>query len=178
MCTISIIVARSKNNIIGNNNLLPWKLPSDLKHFKSITQNSVVIMGRKTYESIGKPLPNRLNVVVSTQKNLSLPNNVTVCNDPNEALKASRVLCLKHNIQNIWIIGGAAIYQQFIKRADKMVITTIDEECEGDTTFPVYKSDFWKLTDCVDHYDVEGYMMDNPMQIGLKYKIEEFERIF
>lgn len=177
MYTISIIVARSKNNIIGNNNLLPWKLPSDLKHFKSLTQNSVVIMGRKTYESIGKPLPNRLNVVVSTQKNLNLPNNVTVCSDPNEALKAARVLCLKHNIQNIWIIGGAAIYQQFIKRADKMFITTIDEECEGDTTFPVF-TDFWKLINSVECMDVEGYMVDNPMQIGLSYKIEEYERVF
>ena len=101
MCTISIIVARSKNNVIGNNNLLPWRLPSDLKNFRRLTQNSVVIMGRKTYESIGKPLPNRLNVVVSSQNNLNLPQDVILCTSPSEALKRSRVLCLEHKIENI-----------------------------------------------------------------------------
>ena len=178
MCTISIIAARSNNNVIGNNNLLPWKLPSDLKNFRKLTQHSIVIMGRKTYESIGKPLPNRLNVVVSSQNNLNLPQDVIVCPSPNEALKRSRVLCLEHKIENIWIIGGAAIYQQFIKRGDKMFLTTIDKECEGDTYFPSFKSELWDLQNVTEYNDPEGYMLDNPNQLGLNYKIEEYERIF
>lgn len=178
MCLISIIAARSQNNVIGNNNQLPWHLPSDLKHFRSLTQNSVVIMGRKTYESIGKPLPNRLNVVVSSQKDLKVAEGVHVFGDTNEALKASRVMCLNHKIENIWIIGGAAIYQQFIKRADRMVLTTIDRECSGDTYFTNFKHELWKLDKVTKHIDSEGYMLENPSELGLQYKIEEYERMF
>lgn len=135
-------------------------------------------MGRKTYESIGKPLPNRLNVVVSSQNNLNPSEDVMVCASPNEALKRSRVLCLEHKIENIWVIGGSAIYQQFIKRADKMFLTTIDKECEGDTYFSKFKPELWQLKNTAEYNDPEGYMADNPNQLGLNYKIEEYERIF
>lgn len=178
MTTISIIAAKSKNNIIGANNQLPWKLPSDLKNFRKLTENSVVIMGRKTYESISKPLPNRYNVVVSSQNNLNASNEVVISSDPNEALKLARKLCLKHNIDNIWIIGGAGIYQQFIKRADKMFLTVIDQDCEGDTFFPLFKKELWELKHSTQCFDESGYMLDNPHNLGLTYTIEEYERIF
>lgn len=178
MCTVTIIAARSKNNTIGNNNQLPWKLPSDLKHFKKLTENSVVVMGRKTYESIGKPLPKRLNVVISTKKDLYLPNDVVLATNPQEALKASRVLCLQHKIENIWIIGGAGVYQQFIKRADKMILTTIDKECGGDTLFPMFKPELWELISSTKHTDPQGYLLEKPDQVGVDYTIEEYERMF
>jgi len=178
MCLISIIAARSQNNVIGNNNQLPWHLPSDLKHFRSLTQNSLVIMGRKTYESIGKPLPNRHNVVISSQKDFNAPTGVVVCHGAGEAIKASRVICLEQRIENIWIIGGAGIYQQFIKRADKMILTTIDKQCQGDTLFPLFKPELWELKQTTTHVDQQGYMLENPLELGLQYKIEEYERMF
>lgn len=178
MYTISIIVAQSKNGVIGHNNTLPWKLPSDLKNFRKLTQNSVVVMGRKTYESIGKPLPNRLNIVISTQNNLCVPSDVTVVHSPVEALKASRLLCMKHNIHNIWIIGGAGIYQQFIKRADKMVLTVIGEDCTGDIFFPQFKRELWELKEANKYSDPQGYLLEKPEKLGLDYTIEEYERIF
>jgi dihydrofolate reductase len=177
MCTISIIAAVSQNNVIGNNNTLPWKLPSDMKHFRNLTQNSVVVMGRKTYESIGKPLPNRLNVVLSSQKDLCLPSDVTVVHSPTEALKASRLLCLKHNVSNVWIIGGAGVYQQFIKRADRMVLTVLDKPCVGDTFFPQFKPNLWELKQSAQHTDSVGYTLDQPETLGLSYTINEYERI-
>jgi len=178
MCTISIIAARSNNNVIGNNNNLPWHLPSDLQHFRKSTQHSIVIMGRKTYESIGKPLPNRLNVIITSQNDLNVPSNVRITRSPIEALKASRVLCLEHGFENIWVIGGAAIYQQFIKRADKLLLTTIDKECQGDIIFPFFKQELWELKSISHYSDSQGYMLDNPQSLGLNYKIEEYERLF
>jgi len=178
MCIISIIAAKSQNNVIGNNNQLPWYLPSDLKQFKQLTQNSVVIMGRKTYESIGKPLPNRLNVVISSQKDLNVAEGVVVVASPVEAIKASRVMCLEKGIENVWIIGGAGIYQQFIKRADKMIITTISKDCNGDTMFPLFKRELWELKQCTTHRDESGYLLEKPEELGLDYTIEEYERIF
>ena len=178
MCTISIIAARSHNNVIGNLNTLPWYLPSDLKHFKTLTQGSVVVMGRKTYESIGKPLPNRLNVVVSSQNSFNAPEGVVICTTPNEAIKASRVMCIKHQIENIWIIGGAGIYQQFIKRADRMILTTLEKDCNGDITFPLFKQELWELKETNKYSDPQGYLLDKPEELGLDYTIEEYERIF
>ena len=177
MCLISIIAAKTNNNVIGNGNSLPWKLPSDLKNFRKLTENSIVLMGRKTYESIGKPLPNRLNIVISSQNNLNVPKDVMVCASPTEALKAARVLCLQNNIDNIWIIGGSEIYKQFIKRADRMFLTIIDKEYDGDTFFPSFKKELWELKNVTKHVDIEGYMLDNPTSKGLNYTIEEYERI-
>lgn len=178
MCTTSIIVARSKNGVIGNNNALPWKLPSDLKRFRTLTQGCVVVMGRKTYQSIGKPLPNRLNVVISSQNDLCVPSEVTVAHSPAEALKASRLLCLEHKLNDIWIIGGAGIYQQFIKRADRMFITVVDKYCDGDIFFPQFRRELWELKETSKHSDPQGYLLDKPEELGLDYTIEEYERIF
>jgi dihydrofolate reductase len=177
MCNISIIAARSINNVIGNNNQLPWYLPSDLKHFKTLTENSVVVMGRKTYESIGKPLPSRINVVISSQNNLNLPSSVVVCCGPNEAIKASRIMCIQQNIQNVWIIGGAGIYQQFIKRADKMVLTTLNKQVQGDVLFPNFKPTCWQQVNQQNVFDAKGYIVGDEENKGIDYTIQEYERI-
>lgn len=178
MTKISIIAAKSKNNVIGSNNQLPWRLPSDLKNFKTLTENNIVVMGRKTYESIGKPLPNRYNVIISSQNNLNLPTEVLVLNSPTEALKATKSMAIKQNIKNIYVIGGAGIYQQFINEVDKIILTTIDKECEGDTFFPYFKKQLWELKHSTQCFDKSGYMLDNPHNLGLTYTIEEYERIF
>ena len=177
MCLITIIAARSQNNVIGNGNLLPWRLPSDLKQFRSLTQNSVIIMGRKTYESIGKPLPNRQNIVISSNNAIKYPEGVIVCTSPKEALKTARVVCLDNKIPEIFVIGGATIYQAFIKRADRMILTTLDCELEGDTFFPQWKEVFWEIEKTTECYDPEGYLLDKPENKGIRYTIEEYERV-
>jgi dihydrofolate reductase len=159
-------------------NTLPWKLPSDLRSFKTLTQNNVVIMGRKTYESIGnKPLPHRHNVVISSNSATEYPEGVILCPDPKEAIKASRMLCMTHNVSDIFVIGGSTIYQAFMKRADRMILTTLEDKVEGDIFFPQWKDVFWEVKKTTDCYDPEGYILNKPETKGLRYKIEEYERI-
>ena len=124
---IKIIVAMSKNRVIGNNNSLIWNLPNDLKRFKQLTIGTTIVMGRKTYESIGRPLPNRRNIVISRDENLVI-EGCDVVNSLSEAL----LLCNN----NCFIIGGGEIYKQTLPIADRLYVTHIDEEFEGDTYFP------------------------------------------
>lgn len=126
---ISLIVAKSKNNVIGKNNQMPWHLPADLKHFKNITMGKPIIMGRKTFDSMGKPLPGRRNIIISRDKNL-LIQGCEVFNSVDEALNAVR------NELEVMIIGGANLYLQTLTRANCIYLTIIDAEFEGDTFFP------------------------------------------
>jgi dihydrofolate reductase len=175
MCIIGIIGARSINGVIGNNNSLPWHLPSDLQHFRNLTTNKIIIMGRKTYESIGKPLPNRTNIVISSNSGFVPPDGVIVAPDPKEALRTARKIGGEHS--EAWVIGGTSIYQAFIKRADKMILTTIQTEVKGDAVFPTWKDVFWKLNKTTNHYDPKGYILENQNIKGLEYTIEEYERV-
>lgn len=137
---INLIVAKSSNNVIGNNNELLWKIPNDLKYFKKVTTNSVVIMGRKTFESIGKILPKRLNVIISKQSG-----------DLKEIYKGCKNCLFFDNFndmflfindqefyKNIFVIGGGEVYKYFIENnlINKYYITEIKQEFEGDTYFP------------------------------------------
>lgn len=124
---IRIIAAISKNRVLGDDNKLIWSLPNDLKRFKKLTTNNVIVMGRKTYESIGKPLPNRRNIVITRDKNYH-HENIEVVNSIEEAL----LLCNN----DCFIIGGGQIYKQTLELAHKIHLTFIDEEFEGDTIFP------------------------------------------
>lgn len=124
---IRIIVATSKNRVIGNNNSLIWNLPADLKHFKKITTGNTIIMGRKTFESIGKPLPNRRSIIITRDENLQI-EDCEVVNSLTEAL----LLCNS----DCFIIGGGEIYKQVIGITDEIYLTEIDEVFEGDTFFP------------------------------------------
>lgn len=143
-------VAVAKNLVIGGDNDLPWYLPEDLKHFKKITTGQTVLMGRKTYDSIikrlGKPLPNRKNVVITRQQDFKATEGVLVFHSIDDALK---------NIaEDIYIIGGAQIFEQTLPLAEKMYLTKVHKEYPGDAFFP--KPDFsqWKLLEQEDH---EGY---------------------
>jgi len=130
---INIIVAASLNNIIGKDNSLIWRQSADLKRFKELTTNKTVVMGRKTYDSIGKPLPNRRNIVI-TRQNIEIPG-CEVVNSLEEALKLD---------DEIFIIGGGEIYQKSIILAHKVFLTRIHVTVEGDTYFPQL-GDEWKI---------------------------------
>jgi dihydrofolate reductase len=139
---INIIAAMSKNRVIGNNNTLIWKLPNDMKRFKELTSGHIVIMGRKTFESIGKPLTNRLNVVITRNPHWT-KEGVLVTNSLESALK------LSSEGKEIFIIGGGDIYKQSLKFANRIYFTVIDEEFDGDTTFPEIGNE-WLKTSKID----------------------------
>jgi dihydrofolate reductase len=126
---VSLIAAVSENGVIGVDNKLPWYIPDDLKRFKKLTSGNVVIMGRKTYDSIGKPLPNRMNIVISRNKDLVIPGCLVV----DSMVKAIRKAGTE---DNIFIIGGGEIYNQGMVFAERIYLTKIHQEVEGDTTFP------------------------------------------
>jgi dihydrofolate reductase len=144
----SIIVAIAKNGVIGDKGEIPWYLPDDFKHFAKITKGHNVIMGRKTYESIfkrlGKPLPERINVVITTQKDFSAPGCI-VLPSVEDAINL-----FSQTVAETFVIGGSKIYDQFLPIVDKLYITEIDENFEGDTTFNYDKND-WKLSSKEHH---------------------------
>ncbi|MCF6365014.1 MAG: dihydrofolate reductase [Bacteroidales bacterium] len=137
--TISIIAAIAENNVIGKDNDLIWHISEDLKRFKKLTSGHSIIMGRKTYESLPfKPLPNRKNIVISSQKNLILEGAVVV-QSPEEAVK----IC--EGEKEVFICGGATIYNHFINIANKMYITKVHHKFDGDTFFPEYTENDWRI---------------------------------
>lgn len=136
---IKIIVAMSKNRVIGDSNTLIWHLPEDLKRFKQLTTGNTIVMGRKTYESIGKPLPNRRSIIITRDPDYSA-EGCEVVNSLEEALLLSNSDC--------FIIGGGEIYRQAIDIADRIYLTLIDKEFEGDTSFPELKD--WVEISCED----------------------------
>jgi dihydrofolate reductase len=140
MKNISIVVAISENNAIGKDNQLLWHLPADLKHFKNITTGYPIIMGRKTYESIGKPLPNRRNIIITRQKDLKL-EGVEVVHSVGNALS----LCDAE--EEIFIIGGAEIYKSALAFTNRIYLTTVHEHYEADVFFPILAMDEWTITD-------------------------------
>ena len=133
---INLIVAIDEKNGIGKDNLLPWHLPADLKHFKTITTGHPVIMGRKTFDSIGKALPNRRNIVISRQSGLIIPG-VEVCSSLNNAIE----LCA--NEKDVFVIGGAQIFEQSISIADVLYLTIIHEDFKADVFFPKIEMSQW-----------------------------------
>ena len=132
---ISIIAAMSKNRVIGKDNDMPWHLSDDLKNFKEITTGKTIIMGRMTFQSIGKPLPNRKNIVLSKKLEDS---RILVLNNIEQAINLSK------NEDEIFIIGGQEIYSQTINIASKLYLTKIDEYIEGDKYFPKYDLEGWE----------------------------------
>jgi len=129
---LSLIVAMAKNRVIGKDNEMPWHLPADLGHFKTVTLGKPIIMGRKTYESIGRPLPGRLNIVMSRDKNYTLEGCETVTS-LDEALQLTK------SEEEVMIIGGGYLYEQTISQADRLYLTFIDLDIEGDTLFPEFE---------------------------------------
>lgn len=136
---ITLIAAVADNGVIGSHNSLPWYLPEDLKRFKKLTEGKTVVMGKKTYDSIvarlGKPLPNRVNVILSKQDDLELPEGVLVINSPKDIDNI--------NTEEVMIIGGGQVYQEFIDQADKLYITHVHQSPEGEVVFPVIDWQQW-----------------------------------
>jgi len=135
--TLSIIVAIAKNNVIGKNNQLIWHLSADLKRFKSLTTGHTILMGRKTFESIGKALPNRRNIVISRSSNHDEIDGVEWADSIDKALEMSTL------DEEVYIIGGASIYKTMINKADKLYLTLVDVVPKGDVFFPEV-DDSWK----------------------------------
>jgi dihydrofolate reductase len=140
---VTIIVAIAHNNVIGKQNGLPWYLPEDLKRFKERTTGHVVVMGRKTYDSIiarlGHPLPNRTSVVVTRQTDFAAPAGVEVVHSLNEALT-------RHTNDEVFIAGGGQIYAEALPLTDQLDVTHVDQAIDGDTFFPPIDPAVWKKT--------------------------------
>ena len=147
MNEIIIIAAIAKNNVIGKDNKIPWYIKDDLIHFKKLTTNHPIIMGRKTFLSLPKkPLPNRTNIVLTSDNNFSYPD-IVVEHSLEQAIN-------KFKENDVYVIGGASIYKQSMKFATKLEITRLEQEYEGDTYFPEIDLNIWKL---IDEEKKEGY---------------------
>lgn len=146
---ISLMVAHDPNRVIGRNNQLPWHIPEDLAYFKKHTINKAIVMGRNTFESIGRPLPKRRNIVVSRQKDLTI-DGVDVVNSIEDAVKLAEEF---H--PEVMIIGGEQIFKTVLPAADRLYITLIHDEFEGDTYFPEY-GEGWELTSESDRFESNG----------------------
>ncbi|WP_010650596.1 dihydrofolate reductase [Oceanobacillus massiliensis] len=138
---ISLLVAMDKNHVIGLNNGMPWHLPKDLRFFKEKTTGNTIIMGRKTYHSMGGPLPNRTNVVLSRTKD-DFPQEIEVIDNLETITRWNR----ENPEKEYFIIGGGNIFNQVLDIADRMYITWIDNEFEGDTYFPDFQKEKWTVT--------------------------------
>ena len=140
---ISHVVALSNNNVIGVDNNLPWNLKTDLNHFKNYTTNKIIVMGRKTFESIGRPLPNRLNFVVS--RTIGEIENAFVFKSTKEAIYAAKKKCLDDgNYNEIVIIGGGYLFKDTLEITNKLVLTNVDCDINGDVYYPDIDFKLWK----------------------------------
>lgn len=158
---LSIVVAIAENNAIGKDNQLLWHLPADLKHFKDITSGHTIIMGRKTYDSIGRPLPNRRNIVITRNRELDLPGT-EVTNSLDEALQ----LCAAE--EEVFIIGGAELYKHALEATDRIYLTRVHHSYDADTFFPEIAHGTWKETSIENHQPDE--------KNGLAYTFSTLER--
>ena len=140
---MSLIVAVSRNGVIGLNNQLPWRLPGDLQYFKSVTMGKPLVMGRKTYDSIGRPLPGRTNIVITRDASWSAPG-VNVATTLDDALLLARKACLDSGVDEVMVIGGEQIYRMTITVADRLYVTEVDAEIAGDAFFPTIDPQQWQ----------------------------------
>ena len=142
--TISIIAAIASNRVIGQNGRLPWYLPDDLKRFKSLTMGHHLLMGRKTYQSIGRPLPGRVTIVLSRQ-DLKLPEGVLLAHSLAESLRPVP------EDRRLFVVGGAEVYKECLPFAHRLYLTMVQADFQGDVLFPEYNSLDWDLVEKEDH---------------------------
>ena len=162
---LSLIVAASTNNAIGKNNQLLWHLPKDLKFFKNTTWGMVVVMGRKTYESVDKPLPGRVNIVITSKPDWKA-EGVWVAKDLEDAVAQAKTT----NCKEILIIGGGEIYKQAMPIAAKIYMTRVHAVLEGDTFFPVIDEAEWTLKENTDFKADEKHVYDFSFQTWQRKK--------
>ncbi len=139
----TIVVAVAENGVIGRDGDMPWRLSTDLKRFKAITLGKPVIMGRKTYDSIGKPLPGRANVVITRGAAIDHPD-VTTVGSLAEAMSSAEALALESGQNEVCIIGGGQIYAQALALSDRLCVTHVETVVEGDAVFPPIDPDIWR----------------------------------
>lgn len=156
---ISIIVAKGSNNVIGKDNKLPWHLPGDLRHFKKTTSGYHVIMGRKTFESTDKPLPNRTSIVITRNKHYTVPEEHYVVHDLDAALEVAR----SKGLARVFILGGAEIFKIALTVVDELIITEIDASPEGDTFFPTLDYSQW------EKISQEDFIPDEKNEFGYSF---------
>lgn len=170
---VSLIVAMANDRVIGVDNTLPWRLSADLKRFKAITMGKPIIMGRKTWESIGRPLPGRLNIVVSRNADY-LAEGAKVVN----SLDAAIALASQDHSDEIMIMGGANLYGQALPYVDKMYITHIDLDVQGDAWFPEYDAEQWRVV--AEEQCHQAALLDDDnqeAQAAFDYRFVDLERI-
>lgn len=158
---IALIAAMSENRVIGKDQRLPWHLSADLKRFRQLTLGKPILMGRKTHESIGKPLPGRENLVLTTDAGYRAPG-CTVVYSPAEAQAAAR------DAPELMVIGGAALYRKFLPKADRLYVTLIHRSFEGDTFFPEIDWQDWR--------EVWRETVHDDAVSGLQYSFVDYER--
>ncbi len=141
---ISLVVAMDRWGVIGAGGALPWRLSDDLKHFKAITMGKPVIMGRKTHESIGRPLPGRHNIVLTRQRGYAAQGCV-ICHDVESVLAACA------GFEEVMVMGGAALYELFLSRAERIYLTRVEAEVDGDVWFPPFDESAWNEVERRDH---------------------------
>ena len=146
MSRISLIAAMARNRSIGIDNRLPWHLPADLKRFKALTQGHTLVMGRKTFESIGRPLPWRTTIVITRQPGYR-PEGVLVA----PSVDAALALAARENEEEVFVGGGEEIFRQTLEGADRIYLTRIERDFPGDTFFPEFDESAWRLVEREDH---------------------------
>ena len=165
MIKISHVVALSNNNVIGVDNNLPWNLKADLAHFKAYTNNKIIIMGRKTFESIGRPLPNRINYVVSTTINNI--EGVKIFSSTNDAIKEAYKECSLMQKDEIVIIGGGYLFRETLMDINKLMLTRVDCEINGDIYYPEIDLSNWRLI------STESFIKDTDNDYDFKVEVYE-----
>ena len=164
---ISHLVALSNNNVIGVDNDLPWKLKRDLQHFSAYTQNKVIVMGRKTFESIGRPLPNRKNIVISST--ISSTDEVHVVNSLEQAIVEANIWNKKNNLnEEVVLIGGGYIFKESINLVNKLVLTKVNCDIDGDVFYPHINLNEWKLVSSEPYNKDEENEYDFSVETYLK----------
>lgn len=144
---IALIAAMAHGRVIGKDNQLPWHLPDDFKHFKQLTLNKAIIMGRKTFDSINQPLAKRHNIVLTHNSDFKA-TGVTVAHHIDQALQSAKTYAPE---KEIMIIGGAGIYEAFLAKASTLYLTLVDANIDGDTRFPAWDDATWQMTSRDDH---------------------------
>ncbi len=147
---VSLIVAATRNQVIGLDNQMPWHLPADLRYFKQRTLGKPIIMGRKTWESLGRPLPGRLNIVITRQADITL-EGAEVFADLKTAIQRGQQWAVQQGVDEVMVIGGGQLYQQALTLAQRVYLTRIELELDGDTFFPVLDAQLWQKTDAQTH---------------------------
>ena len=153
------VVAVAENGVIGRNNALPWQLKGDLRRFKAITFGKPIVMGRKTFQSIGRPLPGRTNIVVTRDAGFTA-NGIVIASTLDHALEIARGDALRRFVTEIAVLGGADLFTQWMDRADRLEITEVHARPEGDTTFPIFDRGQWVETGRERCHAVEGESAD------------------